>query len=99
MRLFDFLERLREEPESHRRRTAFVVALSVTGLVALGWFMSWSGGSRVSYTSTEATSSPLTVLAQTLTEGREMFHDLFGALGESRDVFIAPDAPPEESEN
>jgi len=96
MSVLDYIERLREGSEGSRKRAAFVVALSLTGIIGIGWFMSFSGGSRSFYNSQTAltsTTSPLAAIGDAFRAGSDLFSGIFNdvtnLVSETKTIFSA----------
>jgi len=68
--MFDFLEKLREKPERVKKQVAFIVALSISGIIFVVWlsviFPSWRS-SQVETQSSEP--SPLASFTSTFSSG------------------------------
>lgn len=94
--MFDFLERLRNESESYRRRVTIIVALSLTGVILVAWTMSLSAGSFYAYNKEPqavATTSPLTAVWIALTESISGIKDAIGSLKDTKIIFTATTTP------
>ncbi len=88
--MFDYLERLRNEPESYRKRTALVVAFSLTGIVFIGWLMAMSVGSSVVYDqkTAAATSSPFAAVGETVKVGAALVGNFIKTFQESKKIIF-----------
>lgn len=80
-RLQSFIARLQEKPESVRYRIAFGTALSITGVVALGWVTALSTSGTLALKDTPAVVSDGATLAEQLSEPVSAFSNLMGAAG------------------
>lgn len=86
--MLDFIERLRQKPEHVRRRIAAGTALSVTGVIALGWVGALIAGNVFILTPSSDSAS----LAQTsgqltgaVSNARSSFSELMEAANNERE--------------
>jgi len=90
MSIFNLLDRLRKETETHRKRTALAVSFSITGIIALAWFMAISAGSLVSYdrNATSASSSPLAAISDAFKSGSALVGEFTRSLQETKSLIF-----------
>ncbi|HYE23306.1 MAG TPA: hypothetical protein VEA92_02545 [Candidatus Paceibacterota bacterium] len=100
--MLDFIERLRQKPEHVRRQIAAGTAVTMTGLVALGWVGALAAGNVFILTPVEDAPS----LAQTsgeltgaVKDARTSFSDLMGAVNNADGATNEPSLIIVESES
>ena len=82
--MFDFIERLRQKPEHVRKRIAAGTAITLTGIVTLGWVGALAAGNAfiLKPTPSETTLTQSgSELSGTFSEARTSFSSLMGAAG------------------
>ncbi len=89
--MLDFFRRLQEDTESHRKRTAFIVALSFTGIIGVAYLMFVTAGSSVSYDAkaTSATSSsPVAAIGEVFKASTDAFDALVNLFKDSKEIIF-----------
>lgn len=79
--MFEYLSKLRKKPVAERRRFAFILTLSVTGVIFLAWFYGFTG--KLARLSSE--EEVQNVAGPTAVIG-ESFNDLRESLNEAKNV-------------
>ncbi len=91
--MFKFIERLRQESEPHRRRTALISALSITGVIFIAWLMLVTSGSIETYHRTadviSTSTSPVAAARAALLDTVGAFKDFVGMFKEAKVIFDA----------
>jgi len=90
--MWKLLERLRAEPPESRRWVAFIVALCLTGVIGIAWFMSLSVGSSSVQTydkDAAAAAPPWQAVVKAVTDTASSIQEFIGSLQQETLTFIA----------
>lgn len=82
--MWDYIERLRNEPESKRRRFVLIASILITGILLLAWLLFILSG--VGYKAEfeeqgESTSSPIAIFKDSFTAIGDMIGDFPSKMG------------------
>lgn len=64
--LLDYLDKVREKPESHRRRVAFGSAVLITGLILLVWLTTLPAKFDTETVASQERNSPISTLGKNI---------------------------------
>ncbi len=82
--MFGFLEKLRQESENKRRRTAFFFSLAVTACILSIWltiiYPTWIDGQNQEHKAASSLPSPTSAMGSTLLTGFSAIGDQIGAI-------------------